>query len=180
MGASSPSGGIRSASSAISRIAVSIVPSTGWRTAQYARVAASRSAAAASAGPQLALGGRQRLGQPAHDLAEDHAAVAAGSHQCGLLRRVGDSRPVGIGQGRVGQCVGQRRHRLGQIGSGIAVGHRIDVEVVQPLAVCLERGAAALGEGPGDLRRCGHEVRFTPCTWICTEPTVIRVIFSTL
>ena len=51
MGASSPSGGIRSASSAISRIAVSIVPSTGWRTAQYARVAASRSAAAASAGP---------------------------------------------------------------------------------------------------------------------------------
>jgi hypothetical protein len=136
-------------------------------------VAASRSAAAASAG-------RQRLGQPADDLAQDHAAVPTGPHQRGLLGRMGDPRPVGVGQGRLGQRIGERRHRLGQIGSGIAVGHRIHVQIVQPLAVGLERGAATLGEGPCDLRRCGHDVRFTPCTWICTEPTVIRVIFSTL
>ena len=59
------------------RIAVSIVPSTGFFTARYAASLAERNALREI----VALG--QRLGGAAHDLRQDHARVAARAHQRG-------------------------------------------------------------------------------------------------
>ena len=112
------------------------------------------------AGDQLLVDSVRRLGEDvgdaAHDLGEDDAGVASGSHQ----RRPGDC--VGecrtIGGFRRTDRVRDRSHGQREVGAGVAVGNRIDVEVVYAAPARLERGEPAADE-PADsleVRLRGH------------------------
>jgi hypothetical protein len=74
---------------------------------------------------------RKLLGGAAHELGEDDSRVPAGAHQNGL-REVG----AGISLERFHD----RAHGQGHVRAGVPVGHRVDVEVVDPPAARLERG----------------------------------------
>ena len=107
------------------------------------------------------------LGESAHDLGEDHTRVTARPHQRGtreLLRE-----PCPVGRGRVLEHVDDRAGREREVGPGVAVRHRVDVEVVDPPAVALERGERAACE----LERL-HPV-FTSWMWTSTAATVSPV-----
>ena len=123
------------AAAAISRMTVSMVPSTGSLTARYALVAPSASASLKSA----VVSSSERapyVADAAHDLRQDDARVAARAHE----------RPLGDGGG-------DRRHALGvavlqlfedgahgerEVGAGVTVRDGIHVEVVDDVALGLE------------------------------------------
>src|SRR5207249_2058575 len=86
----------------------------------------------------------QRLGGATDDLREDDPGVAAGAHQRGPRDLLDEARAI-FG-GRTIELVdhGARRHR--EVRPGVTVGHGIDVEVVDALAVALERGERAVRE----------------------------------
>ena len=75
----------------------------------------------------------ERGGHPAQDLAEDDPAVAAGPHQ----RAVADRVTGGLEVGRIGTLhLGHHGvERAGHVGAGVAVGHGIHVEPVEPAGV---------------------------------------------
>ena len=79
----------------------------------------------------------QHLHASAHDLREDDTAVAPSAHE----RRLGDRRAdLALGE-MLGQPGDGLRHALygeREIGARVAVGHRIDVEIVDLLFALLE------------------------------------------
>ena len=84
------------------------------------------------------------VGDASHDLGEDHAGVAAGSHQ----RRPGDGvRERGpIARLRRSDRLRDGTHGQREVGAGVAVGNGIDVEVVDAAAARLERGESRADE----------------------------------
>ena len=88
-GASRPRPLQRSTDSAAARTTVRIVPSTGRSTASYAASAARRSPAATSA-PDDRVERRERVGEPAQDLGQDHARVAARPHERAVANGLAD------------------------------------------------------------------------------------------
>ena len=99
----------------------------------------------------------ERLGGAAQDLGEDHARVAARAHQRRarqLLRERG-----AVGGGRGVEHLHDRARGQRQVRAGVAVRNGIDVQVVDPAAVRLERRERRLPEllrplelGHADLR----------------------------
>ena len=77
------------------------------------------------------------------------------------------------------QALGQPGGGVGKVAAGVAVGHRVDVEIVQPGAMRLERRLPAAGERERMLE-WGHVVRLTPWMWIWSAATRIPVSFSTV
>ena len=115
--------------------------------------------------------------EAAHDLRQDRAAVAARTHQHRALGGRGDGdHPVG---GIVLEAGGELARRLGEVRAGVAVGHRIDVQVVQVAAAGLDGRRRPAGGGERDPMGIAHAVRFTPWMWICSEDTSSSVSFST-
>ncbi len=120
----------------------------------------------------VALG--ERVAGAARDLREDHAGVAARAHQ----RRAGDLvREPGAVVGAVFlKRLVDRAHGQRQVRAGVAVGHGIDVQVVDPAAVRLDRRARALDELTGALP---HALCLTRWMTTSTETTVRPVSRST-
>ncbi len=110
---------------------------------------------------QVAGPRRELLGGAADDLAEDHAGVATGPHQrrpghgvdelgaVRLLALLGLD-PVELGE--------HRAHRQRHVVAGVAVGDRIDVQVVDLVAAGVEVRIGGLDDPPeaGDRRIGGH------------------------
>ena len=94
----------------------------------------------------------ERLGGAAQDLGEDDAGVAARAHQRRPRQLLCERRPVGGGGGL--EHLHDRARGQRQVRAGVAVGDGIDVEVVDPAAVRLERCERGLAEllGPLELR----------------------------
>ena len=100
----------------------------------------------------------ERLGGAAQDLGEDDARIAASAHQRRtreLLREHG-----AVGSRRGFEHFHDRARGLRQVRAGVAVRHGIDVQVVDPAAVRLERlrapPARAPGRAPAPSRRLPH------------------------
>ena len=94
----------------------------------------------------------ERLGRAAQDLGEDDAGVAAGAHQRGARQLLRERRAVGGSRGV--EHLHDRARGQRQVRAGVAVRDGIDVEVVDPAAVRLERRERGLAEllGPLELR----------------------------
>ena len=100
---------------------------------------------AAQARSAHVVGAAEHVDESAHDLREDHAGVPPSAHQ----RRTRDllrDRLAPLGARRV-ERLDDRTQRQNEIRARVAVGHRIDVEVVDPLSVRFE----VLERSPGDL-----------------------------
>ena len=93
----------------------------------------------------------ERLGRTADDLREDHAGVPARTHQRGARDLLDEGRAI-LGR-RLLEPVDDRPCGQREVRAGVAVGHGIDVEVVDPLAVAFERRERAAGklENPGEV-----------------------------
>ena len=89
----------------------------------------------------------EHIGEAAHDLAEDHAGVAAGAHEGGAGELPRD-RLVPLGVGLL-ERLHDRAHREGEVRARVAVRDRVDVEVVDPLPVRLEVAQCEAGDLPG-------------------------------
>ena len=114
-----------------------------------------------------APGGSDDPGEAADDLAQDGAGVPAGPAERGPGRRHGQRRP------RVGR-VGLEPDRelaggLGQVRARVAVGDRVDVQIVQAPAARLDRGSAPPRHREGDAAGLRHGVRLTPWMWIWSD-----------
>ena len=145
---------------------VSIVPSTGRLTARYAVSLAPRNARPSSAGAD-ALVLAEHLDEAADDLREDHAGVAASAHQRRARDVLGDGLAV---DGRRGvERLDDRAEGEDEIRSRVAVGHRIDVEVVDAAAMRLEVLERAAREMTDELEL--HQCDRTPS--MCTSSEAI-------
>jgi hypothetical protein len=113
-------------------------------------------------GPQRA--GEQRLVHLAgrahdiceagHDLRQDDPAVAGGA---GQRRALGGQRQLlPVMRGRALQPGSQLGRSLGQVGAGVAVGHRVHVQVVQAGGRRLDGRRASLGERERDVTGTDH------------------------
>ena len=92
---------------------------------------------------------RERVGEAAEDLREDHARVPAGAHQRTVPDRLADLLHVGaVG----GQLVDDRFERERHVGAGVAVGHRVDVEAVQ-LFLVVAQHVAVRGDHAAQISR---------------------------
>jgi hypothetical protein len=97
------------------------------------------------------------VGQAAEELGEDRAGVAPGAEH----GAAGEDGPGGLGAARPRRGVERGHGRLGgeqEVGAGVAVGHREDVEVVEPAAGLgqgLDRGPAPLADR-GVVQRLQH------------------------
>ena len=130
------------AASADSRTTVRIVPSIGFSTAWYAPAGrgGERFGDLVPAVLGTVLEGRR---EAAEDLAQDHAAVAAGAHE----------RAVADGVARGVEILGRSVLHLGHhgvegarhVGAGVAVGNRVHVEAIEPARV-LAHGVAERGD----------------------------------
>ena len=92
----------------------------------------------------------EHLGQPAQDLGEDDAGVAARAHERGARELLRERLAAGGGRGL--ERLHDRAHGQGQVRPGVAVGHRVDVEVVDPLPVRLEIAERGAGRSPWRAR----------------------------
>ena len=115
---------------------VSIVPSTGFVTARYAASLAPRKARA-SVGASSRSAFADDLGEAAQDLREDDAGVPARAHQRGARQLVRERREIVRLRGV--QLLDRGADGQREVRPGVAVGDRIDVEVVDAPAVALER-----------------------------------------
>jgi hypothetical protein len=113
------------------------------------------------------------VGDPADDLGEDDAGVAAGSHQRGEGNRVRERRPVA----RLGRADGVRDRPHGQreVGPGVAVGDGIDVEVVDAAAARLERRERRADQAADPLE-IGLSVHFPPVRTSSTCTSTARTV----
>jgi hypothetical protein len=95
---------------------------------------------------RLLAGGREGLGDPLDELAEDDPRVPAGAEQ-GSVGEGRDALPhrrrAALGERRGGRLEGEE-----QVGAGVAVGHREDVERVDLAAVPPEGVEPQLGPAP--------------------------------
>ena len=120
------------------------------------------------------VGGAERLGGAPDDLREDHAGVPPSAHQGSaghLARKLGAivvSRPF--------ERVDDRPHREREVGARVPVRHRIDVQVVDPAPVGLDRRQSAAGELQHTL---SHAVTRTSSTTTSTAATGRPVSRST-
>ena len=111
----------------------------------------------------------ERLGGAAQDLGEDDAGVAARAHQRRPRQLLRECGPV-VGGGGL-EHLHDRARGQRQVRAGVAVGDGIDVEVVDPAAVRLERCERGLAEllGPLELRhadlRTSSMCTSTAATW---------------
>ena len=90
----------------------------------------------------------EHLHGAANDLRQDDPAVPPGAHE----RRLGDSGAdfaLGETLGQQGDGLRHASHGKGEVGPRIAVGHRIDVEIVDLLFALLE------GRKPGGQQLAG-------------------------
>jgi hypothetical protein len=85
------------------------------------------------------------LGRAANDLREDHTRVAARAHQRRARKRMGERGAV-VARGRAVEGLRDPARREQHVRARVAVGHGIDVEVVDPLPAPLERGHRAADE----------------------------------
>jgi hypothetical protein len=111
----------------------------------------------------------ERLGGAAHDLREDDAGVPARAHQSRAGRLARERLAVGGVGGLEGiddRAGGQREVR-----SGVAVGNRVDVQVVDPAAALLDRR-----DGPAEEREQPLAVGHADCrtSWMRTSIEVTR------
>jgi len=83
------------------------------------------------------LSGAEHLRGTPDDLREDDAGVAARAHQRCACHGVRERRP--IGRGRLVEILDDRPSSERQVRPRVAVRDRVDVEVVDPLPVSLER-----------------------------------------
>ena len=90
-----------------------------------------------------------RLCAATDDLREDHAGVPARTHQRGAARLARKNCPVLCG--RRFQLVANRPGRQRKVRAGVAVRHRIDVEVVDPGSAPIERGDGPANEAEDSL-----------------------------
>ena len=126
-----------STASAASRTTVRIVPSTGPEHRLVRRVRGAPQAGD-HVGSRDRLERRERVGEAAEDLREDHAGVPAGTHQRTVPDRLADLLHGGaVG----GQLVDDGFERERHVGAGVAVGHRVDVEAVQLFLVVAQHVA---------------------------------------
>ncbi len=95
----------------------------------------------------------EHLGRAADDLREDDPRVAARPHERRARDGVRERRPRRIGC--VGQRLHERAHRERHVRARVAVGHGIDVEVVDARAARVERGRGSADETP-NLREIAH------------------------
>ena len=95
----------------------------------------------------------EHFGGAADDLREDDPRVAARAHERRARDRVRERRPRRIGG--VGQRIHERAHRERHVRARVAVGHGIDVEVVDARAACVEGRRSSVDETP-DLREIAH------------------------
>ncbi len=104
---------------------------------------------------------RSRLAQhlcgTADDLGEDHPRVSPRAHQRGARQLLRHGRAVGCGRGF--QRLDDRLRGEGQVGSRVAVRDGIDVQVVDPAAVRLERRQRPARQLPGALQLCHADLR---------------------
>ncbi len=109
---------------------------------------------------------RQDLGHPAQQLGDDGAGVAAGADEGAVGHGADGVGQAGCGSGGgvavEGGLDGAGGGFEGQVevGAGVAVGHRVDVDRVDPLALPAERfqGQPAPGAYRGGVERVGHIV----------------------
>ena len=111
----------------------------------------------------------ERLGRPAQDLGEDDTGVAARPHQGGPRQLLGERGAV-LGRRRV-EHLHDRARGQRQVRAGVAVRDGIDVEVVDPAAVRLERRERGLAELLGPLE-LGHALLRTSS--MCTSTAATR------
>ena len=104
------------------------------------------------------------LGGAADDLRQDHARVAARAHQ----RRAGDfvCQLRAVCRVRGLESFGDALDREREVRTGVTVGHRVDVEVVDALPAALDRGAGRAHQ-LAERFELAHAERFT--AWICTS-----------
>ena len=99
------------------------------------------------------VGAAERLGGAADDLRQDHARVAAGAHQRGARDLVGERRrgrrPV---EPSSASTIGADRER--EVRARVAVGHGVDVQVVDPAPGGLDRRERAARELEHALPSC--------------------------
>ena len=113
------------------------------------------------------------------DLREDHPGVAPRAHQRGAGDGACDGRPVG-GRRRL-ERLDDRAHGQGQVRSGVAVRHGIDVQIVDPAPVLLqvrERRRRELADAV-EIGLLRHEPRLTSSMCTSTADTVKPVSRST-
>ena len=118
----------------------------------------------------------EHLGGAAQDLGEDHARVAPRSHQRRARELLRDRGAVGRGRGL--ERLDDRASGQRQVRAGVAVRNGIDVEVVDPAPVRLER----LQGGPRELARAielRHAERLTSSMCTSTAATWRPVSRST-
>ena len=109
------------------------------------------------------------VGEPADDLGQDHARVAARAHQRGPSDLVGEALAVGVVELLEGLL--HRAHGQRQIRAGVPVGNRIDVEVVDPAAARLQSGDRRTGEATDRVEVPVHAEAFTAS--MCTSTAEI-------
>ena len=117
----------------------------------------------------------EHVRETADDLAEDDPRVASRTHERGT-RQLPGYRLV-PGGGRLLEALDDRAHRQRQVRSGVTVRHRIDVEIVDALAVRLEVGEGGAGDLAGALEV--HEERLTSSIRTSTRATGSPVWRST-
>ena len=99
----------------------------------------------------------EHVGEATDDLAEDDARVPARAHQSGSRELSSDSLvPVG---GGLLERVNDRTDGQREVRAGVAVGNRVDVEVVDALLVRLEVAESRTGDLPGTVEV--HDERLT-------------------
>ncbi len=109
----------------------------------------------------------EHLDEPAHDLREDDARVPAGAHERGardVLRH-----GLAVGRARRIERFDDRPQRENEVRAGVAVGYRVDVQVVDAPAVrfeILERAAREMSDDV-ELHQCDR----TPS--MCTSSDAI-------
>ena len=117
----------------------------------------------------------EHVGEAADDLAEDDARVAACPHQRGAGELARDGLvPVGI---RLLERLDDRAHRERQVRAGVAVGNRVDVEVVDALLIRLEIAEREAGDLAGAVEV--HDERLTSSMRTSTAATESPVCRST-
>jgi large subunit ribosomal protein L28 len=119
--------------------------------------------------------------QGPQQLAEDHAAVAAGAQQRTTAERGESGAEVGVVTGLVDGVAGGA-HRQVHVGAGVAVGHRVDVEGVDLLASRREGVDRDVDEAPDDREldpaadRCFHRLPSAPQVGARVARAAARVV----
>jgi hypothetical protein len=98
-------------------------------------------------------------GDPAEDLRQDHTRVSPRPHQGAVADGLADGTEVAV---HALQLLPHRGQREGHVRAGVAVGHGVDVELVDALLVGVERVAVPQHHGPQVLGAEARQRRHRP------------------